>query len=158
APVREGPPLRAVVVEVRVVALVDEHLDRDANLATVAEHAGVGIRDPPGSAIRVQPFVVRAHLPLAIQFDVLGTASSRPIQTSDTGARLENLIVVSELTELVAEHEPRHAGTQDEYFRVGRPAGAGERRTAAGLARHQVPRLESGHDKRGSANDSELLE
>ena len=109
-----------------------------------------------GADVDVQSLVERADLALAADLGVLGAAAHRPVQAADAVARFEDAEVVAELAELVADGQPGHAGAEDQHLRAARPAG--QRRTHARLAGHQVPRRHRGHDERRAADRAELSE
>ena len=68
--VRERADVVALVVEVGGLALVDEDLQRHAQLLAVAEHAGVPVRQPPRTAVVVLAFVEVADLGFAAGADL----------------------------------------------------------------------------------------
>ena len=116
----------------------------------------MGVRNAPGPDVDVLTLVERADLPLAADLRVLRAAADGPLQTADSVAGLEDLVVVAELAELVADDETREPGAQHQHPGLGRPA-----RELGPLARragHEVPGAHRGHHQRGAADGAELMQ
>ncbi len=156
--VRQRPGDRAFAVEVVGVGVVEEHLHRHAELAAVAEDAGVRVRDAPGADVHVLALVPVADLRLAAgaEFRVCGALADAPRDAADAVTRLQHLIVVAELAELVGHDQPGGAGAEDQHLGPGRLAG--ERRPLARALRHLIPRAQGGHDQRRAADGAEVFE
>ncbi len=155
---RERPGGLTLVIAVVALGVVGERLDAHAQIAAVVQDAGVHVGNAPGPHVHVETIVERAHLLLATgaELGVRCTAAHRPVQSPDAVARLEDPEIVSQPAELVPQHEARDAGAEDQHLAPFRPAG--ERRPRAGLPGHQIPRLQGGHDQRGSADHAETFE
>ena len=97
-------------------------------------------------AINQAPLVRRGYLPLAADFGVLRATAHRPLQAADPVARLEHLVVVAQLAELVAHDQAGEARAEDEHPAFGRLPG--ELGPLTGRAGHEIPGAHRGHDQR----------
>ena len=61
----------SLVVEIRAVRLVQENLQRNAELLAVVQHAGVRVRNAPGADVDVLPLVKGADLAFTADLGVL---------------------------------------------------------------------------------------
>ena len=114
------------------------------------------VRNAPGPDVDVLTLVERADLPLAADLRVLRAAADGPLQTADAVARLENLVVVAELAELVTDDETGEPGAEHEHSGLGGPA-----RELGPLARragHEVPGAHRAHHQRRAADGAELMQ
>ena len=109
-----------------------------------------------GPDVDVLTLVEGADLPLTADFGVLRAAADGPLQTADSVASFQDLVVVAELAELVADDETGEPCAQHQHSRLGRPA-----RELGPLARragHEVPGAHRRHHQRGATDGAELMQ
>ena len=91
----ERPEVRALVVEVRRLVLVDEELDGYAELLAVSKNAGVPVRETPGPAVVIQPLVKVADLRFAVGPTSVCVAPRRTVQfTPPTRSRASRMLTL----------------------------------------------------------------
>ncbi len=107
---------RRLVVQQGVAVVVDDHLQRDAELLAIAEHGLVVVRQPRRADIEIEivgtrPFHGLGGVDL---FDAFA-AADRPIAPAGARSRLQDHALVTRLRELIGGRHSGDAGAQNDH-------------------------------------------
>ena len=108
--------IRSTAVHVGRIVVVVEHLDRNIELAAIAEGRVVMLRNSRGARVVVVTFVEGTDLRLTRYLRFASAAPDRPDASARTLSGFENATAVTELAELVCSAEPGGAGSEDQHI------------------------------------------
>src|SRR5262245_50020477 len=109
-----GQMVGLVLIQKGAVALVDERLDRHAQLAAVLEGGSMMVRDAHRTGVVVQPFVERADLRRTVLLADRATAD-REYSAARSRTGLEDLTGITKLSELVRHGEPGDSRSDNDH-------------------------------------------
>ncbi len=143
-------------VDVRVVVVVDENLQRYAELARVVEHRLVVVGQPPGAVVDVEAVVEGAGLGLPAELGQPEALARGLGAAAGEGSRLQHHHVVARVGELVGRGQARHPRAQDDDALA---AAAGEaRRRRHGRFDAEPQSAHARHQQRRAPDAAQLLQ
>ena len=102
------------IVQQRAAIGIDLDLERDAELAAIAEHGLMMAGEPRRPRVPVQALVEFADLAGAVGHVERGAAPDGPVAPADAIADLEHGAVVAGLAELVRRRQAGHSGAEND--------------------------------------------